>query len=127
MQKTIFKLLGFLFMIIAPIIMFGGVIPYTHEGIAAGLTTMGYIAVAVVALIAAIKCRSAIKRRKESLARGLLLSIFPIGAWLLVRLGTSKIASLAVNIAEYWDRVLIFIVIGAGFYIAAEAMGEDKE
>ena len=49
--KYAFSILGFSFQYIIPIILFGGVIPYTHDGISAGLTKMGYIAIIVICII----------------------------------------------------------------------------
>ncbi len=122
--KTAFKIAGFIFTVALPILMFGGVIPYTHGGKSAGFTTMGYIAVCIFLAIVAAKIRSKIKTRPESLKRGIFLSLFPLGAWIVVKLGVNKIVTLTANIAQYWDSVIIFVCLGCLFYIASEAMGE---
>ena len=123
MAKKIFKLLGFIFMVICPIVIFGGVIPYTHEGKIAGFTTMGYIALAVIAFILSLKLYALVKKQKESLTRGLILFAFPCAWWFIIWLGINKLVSLATSIAAYWDRVLIFVILGGVCYIASEAMG----
>ena len=129
MLKLAFRIAGFTFTVVMPLLMFGGIIPYTHDGKAAGFTTMGYIALFIFLVILAAKLRSRIKARPEGLTRGILLTLFPIGAWVLIKLGINKIVALASNIDVYWDNVLLFVIVGSMFYIAAEAMGErlDKK
>jgi hypothetical protein len=125
--KTAFRIAGFTFTVAIPILMFGGIIPYTHEGKAAGFTTMGYLALVVFVIILAAKLRSRLKERPESLARGVLLALFPLGAWAVIRIGLDKIVALATNISEYWGSVLVFLLIGCMFYVGAEAIGEKEK
>lgn len=126
MLKRIFNLLGFCFTVICPLILFGGVIPLTHGGIAAGLTTMGYIVVAIIAVILSCKLYAYVKTRKESLGRGIALFAFPLAWWLIIWMGLQNIVTLINNLSLYWWRVIIFLCIGGFFRICAEAMGEDS-
>lgn len=114
-------------MVIVPIMLFGGIVPYTHGKTSAGFTTMGYVALAVLALILSMKLRSAIKKRNESLGRGVILLMFPVGWWIIVKVGISKLVTLVNNISEYWNNVLGFILLGGIFYIIAETIGEDGD
>ena len=122
--RCAFKIAGFIFSFFIPVLMFGGIIPYTRDESASGFTTMGYIALAVVLAVVASKVKAKIKTRPESLKRGILLSLFPLGIWAVVKIGVNKIVALVSNIALYWNQVLVFVIIGSLFYIAAEAMGE---
>lgn len=118
----IFLALGFIFQYIIPVVLFGGVIPYTHDGIAAGLTKMGYIAIAVIALILTHKLKEWLLGREKSLTRGLLLSVFPIVWWLIIFLALGWVEGFVVSLAAYWKRILLFIVLGRLFYTVSEAI-----
>ena len=120
--KHAFSLLGFVFQYIVPIILFGGVIPYTHEGIAAGLTKVGYMAVIVITLIVTKKVKEKLLQREKSLARAILLSIFPIALWLIMSFFIGWIAEFVDNLSIYWNKILIFIILGRVFYAIEETM-----
>ena len=119
--------LGFTFQYIIPLILFGGVIPYTHSGVDAGLTKMGYIAFAVAAVIVSIKVREYFVKRKKGLIRGLILSAFPIAVWIIIGIGLGMVAEFVYNLSQYWERMLIFIVIARVFYIMEEWITEKSE
>ena len=117
-----FSFLGFVFEYIIPLILFGGVIPYTHDGVAAGFTKMGYIAIIVFLLIIGKKIKEKLLQREKSLARGIILSIFPIVFWLVINLGISWVMGFIDSLSVYWDKIILFIILGRLFYTAEEAM-----
>ena len=119
--------LGFTFQYIIPLVLFGGVVPYTHSGVDKGLTKMGYIAFAVAAVIVSIKIREYFVKHKKGLVRGLILSAFPIAVWIIIGIGLGMVADFVYNLSQYWGRMLIFIVIARVFYIMEEWISEKNE
>lgn len=116
--------LGFFFEYLLPIILFGGVVPYTHGELAAGLTRAGYYAIFIVAYILAKKGKEKLLTLKKSAVRGILLSLFPVAFWLIGFIGLKYILGAIDSLVLYWHRIIIFIVIGRLFYIAEEAIQE---
>lgn len=125
--KNIFALLGFVFQYCVPLFLFGAVIPYTHDGISAGLTKMGYVAIIVFLIICGKKMKEKVLAKPKSLARGLFLSLFPIIAWGVVNLCVDWIIGFIADFAAYWDKVIIFILIGRLFYTIHEAEASKNE
>lgn len=125
--KLAFSLLGFIFEFCIPIILFGGVIPYTYETAQTGLTKMGYIAIIIFALIVSKKIKEKLLQRKKSLVRGLFLSVFPIVMWLIVNLSVDWIVGFIADFASYWDKVIIFIILGRLFYTIEETLNASEE
>ena len=117
-----FSFLGFVFEYVIPLLLFGGVIPYTHEGVAAGLTKMGYIAIIVFLLIVGKKIKEKLLTREKSLPRGAILSVFPIAFWLVINFGIEWVVGFIDSLSLYWDRIILFIVLGRLFYTAEETM-----
>lgn len=122
----IFATLGFTFQYILPLLFFGTVIPYTHDGIGAGLTKMGYIAVVLFLLICFKKLKEKLLSHPKSLKRGIVLSIFPIVLWLVINISVDYIVSFIADFSEYWDKVLIFILLGRLFYVIYEAEADSN-
>lgn len=118
--------IGFTFQYIIPIVLFGKVIPYTHESLEAGLTVMGYIALAIIVLIISGKLKDKLHGMKKGLVRALLLSLFPIAYWLIIKIGINYILNLFVALAQYWGYLIIFILIGRLFYIISEIIYDKK-
>ena len=119
--------IGFIFQYIVPIALFGNVIPYTHESLEAGLTVMGYIAVAALILILSGKLKEKLHDMHKGLVRALLLSLFPITYWLLVKVGINYLLNLFVALAQYWGYIIIFIFIGRLFYVLGEVMYDRSD
>lgn len=111
---------GFILQYIIPIVLFGNVIPYVHGSLSSRLTAMGYLAVATIAIIVCYKLQNKIHEMPKGLVRALLLSLFPIGFWVLVKIGINHLLTLIVSVAQYWGYVIIFILIGRLFYIISE-------
>ena len=124
--SNILSSIGFIFQYIVPIVLFGNVIPYTHESLEAGLTVMGYIAVAITIIIISGKLKDKLHEMPKGLVRALLLSLFPIAYWLIVKIGVNYLLNLFVAIANYWGYLIIFIIIGRLFYIISEIIYDKK-
>lgn len=122
--STVFNFIGFTIQYIVPIVLFGNVIPYTHDGIKAGLTGVGYIALAVLLFFLSKKLKEWILQQKKSVWRGLVLSIFPIVWWLIIFLCLGWLNRFLLTFAQYWDKVIIFIIIGRIFYVVSETISE---
>lgn len=119
--------IGFIFQYIIPIVLFGNVIPYTHESLEAGLTVMGYIAVAITILILSGKLKDKLHGMKKGLVRASLLSLFPIAYWVIVKIGINYLLNLFVALARYWGYLIIFILIGRLFYIISEIVHDNDK
>lgn len=121
-----FYLLGFLVMYIVPIVLFGNVIPYTHDGVAAGLTGAGYIAACVVVFLISRKFSKWIHEQEKSLLRGIGLSIFPIIWWIVILLLSGWISEFIGTFLQYWNKMIIFILLGRACFTTAEALTENE-
>ena len=124
--KRLLVCLGFSFQYILPILFFGGVVPYTRDTMRAGLTKAGYIALALIVLILIKKAKEKIITLPKSIARGAVLSLFPVIVWAVVNMGLSWCLSAFGSLCVYWDRILIFIVLGRVFYVMEEALTERE-
>ena len=118
--------IGFIFQYIVPIVLFGNVIPYTHESLEAGLTVMGYIAIAMLVIIISGKLKDKLHGMPKGLVRALLLSLFPIAYWVIIKIGINYLLNLFVALAQYWGYLIIFILIGRLFYIISEMIYDKK-
>lgn len=123
----ILSAVGFIFQYIIPILLFGNVIPYTHESLEAGLTVMGYIAIAITTVIISGKLKEKLHSMKKGLVRALLLSLFPVAYWLIAKIGINYILNLFIALARYWGYIIIFIVIGRLFYVISELVYDKGE
>jgi MFS family permease len=123
----ILSTVGFIFQYIIPIVLFGNVIPYTHESLEAGLTVMGYIAIAIIVIIVSGKLKDKLHGMRKGLVRALLLSLFPVAYWLIAKIGINYILNLFIALAQYWGYMIIFIVIGRLFYIISELVYDKSE
>ena len=123
----ILSTIGFIFQYIIPIILFGNVIPYTHESLEAGLTVMGYIAIAIIIIIISGKLKDKLHGMKKGLVRALLLSLFPVSYWIIAKIGINYILNLFIALARYWGYLIIFIVIGRLLYIISELVFDNSE
>ena len=120
--------IGFCFQVVAPIVLFGYVVPYTHETLEAGLTAMGYIAIAAIVLIISGKLKKKLKGMKDGVIKALALSlVFPTIYWLIVEVGVNYLLNLFIALARYWGYMIIFIVTGGFFHVISKLVyGGDK-
>ena len=125
LPKRLPYIFGFIVMYCIPIILFGNLIPYTRDEIPAGLTKAGYFAVAVICLIIMSKIKQRFLQMPKSVVRGMLLSIFPILFWAIVNIGVGYVEKAIVAFSQYWDRVLIFIIIGRALYCIGDAVNAE--
>jgi hypothetical protein len=124
--SNILSVIGFIFQYVVPIALFGNVIPYTHESLEAGLTVMGYLAIAIIVLILSGKLKNKLHEMHKGLVRALLLSLFPVAYWLIVKIGINYLLNLFVALAQYWGYIIIFILIGRLFYVISELIYDKK-
>jgi hypothetical protein len=124
---TFFSFVGFAIQYLVPIAIFGDIIPYTTERLGRCLTGMGYIAIALVLYFACKKLKEWLLQRPKSLARALILSAFPIVWWLAIWLGVDYLSAFVLKFAAYWDKVILFILLGRGCYVLSEALSAEEE
>ena len=125
---TLFNLVGFVIQYLVPVIIFGDIVPYTKESVGKCLTGMGYIAIALILLFVAKKFKEWLLQKPKSIKRALILSVFPVVLWLAVMLGLDFLSAFIMKISAYWDKVIVFILLGRGCYVVSEALtsaGED--
>ncbi len=127
MKKTsiLFRALGFTFQIILPIILFGLVVPYFHGTLEAGLTGFGYFALIILALVIGSKVKKGVENLPKSTFRGLVLSIFPLVGWCIVAIGADYLLKFSTAFVSFWNKTLIFVVIGRLFYLIDESAGDE--
>ena len=122
---TIFQFVGFVVQYLLPIIIFGDIIPYTAEGFGRCLTGMGYIAIALALYFASKKVKEWVLQKPKSTKRALLLSIFPIVWWLAILCGVNFVSDFVMKFSDYWDKVILFIILGRGCYVVSETLSEE--
>ena len=124
---TLFQFAGFAIQYLLPIILFGDVVPYTKESMGRCLTGMGYIAVALVLYFCMKKFKEWLLQKPKSIKRALVLSLFPIVWWLAIMLGLDFLSAFVLKISVYWDKVILFILLGRGCYVVSEALTNTGE
>lgn len=124
---TLFSILGFMIQYLFPIALFGDIIPYTQDNVGKALTGMGYVAIALVLYFVTKKVKEWLLRKPKSIVRALILSIFPIVWWAAILLGVDFASSFLLKFANFWDKVIIFILLGRGCYVLSEALSSGEE
>lgn len=125
--KIILRILAFFCSWIAPILLLGVITPLTHGELGQGLTGLGYVALAGVAAVVAIKLFGKIYKMEKSWKRALIISAFPISIWLLVMLGIDYVKALLISVCDYWLYVGIFILIGRALAVIEECLHENEK
>lgn len=123
---TLFSFVGFVIQYIIPIVIFGDIVPYTAEGFGKCLTGMGYVAIALALFFALKKVKEWILQKPKSIKRALLLSIPPIVWWVAIFIGLEFLSSFILTFANYWDKVILFIILGRGCYVVSEALSAEE-
>jgi hypothetical protein len=116
--------LSYIFQYIIPIVLFGGVIPYTHGELGAGLTGCGVIAACIILALIYRKIKAIIKDKLTGVAQELLLSLFPIAMWVTVGKGIYGVMNFINSLIDYWWVALIFIILGRVCAIVGKALKE---
>ena len=124
---TLFQFVGFTIQYLFPIVLFGDIIPYTKESLGKCLTGMGYIAIALVLYFCLKKFKEWLLQRPKSIKRALILSLFPIVWWVAILLGMDFLSAFVLKFSHYWDKVIIFILLGRGCYVVSESLSNTKE
>lgn len=123
---TLFAFVGFAIQYIVPIVIFGDIVPYTTEGFGKCLTGMGYVAIALALFFALKKVKEWILQKPKSIKRALLLSIPPIVWWVAIFIGLEFLSSFMLKFSNYWDKVILFIILGRGCYVVSEALSAEE-
>ena len=121
LSTVIFRALGFLTQYIAPLLLFGVVIPYVHGTLKGGLTGAGIVVLLIISFLVLKKSKAFFLDQKKSFVRGLILSIYPIVSWLIVLVCVSYVGTFVDKLLDFWRYVILFIVIGRVFYMMDEA------
>lgn len=124
---TLFQFVGFTIQYLLPIIIFGDIVPYTKESVGRCLTGMGYVAIALVLYFIAKKFKEWLLQKPKSIKRALILSIFPIVWWVAIFIGLDFVSGFLQTFSNYWDKVILFIVLGRGCYVVSEALVNTEE
>lgn len=124
---TLFQFVGFTIQYLLPIIIFGDIVPYTKESVGRCLTGMGYVAIALVLYFIAKKFKEWLLQKPKSIKRALILSIFPIVWWAAIFIGLDFVSGFLQTFSNYWDKVILFIVLGRGCYVVSEALVNTEE
>ena len=123
LAKVIY-LLSFVFKYVIPIILFGGVIPLfqSEQTVTTGLTKAGYIAVALIGLIALKKLLKKVETKPKAIWRGVVLSIPCLVIWVIVAVGINWLISFLYSLCNYWYALPPFLIIGCLLYVVYEAI-----
>lgn len=124
---TIFSFVGFAIQYLIPIILFGDIVPYTRENLGRCLTAMGYIAIGLLLFFCGKKFKEWLLQRPKSIKRALVLSIFPVVWWLAIMFGLDFLSDFVMRIANFWDKIILFILLGRGCYVVSEALSNTEE
>lgn len=124
--STLFSLVGFVIQFVAPVLLFGDIIPYTKESVGKCLTGMGYVAGAVVLFFALKKVKEWLLHKPKSILRAVLLSIPSILWWVAIFLALDYVKAFTMTLTEYWIKVIYFVVIGRICYIISEALDAEE-
>lgn len=124
---TFFQFAGFSIQYLFPIAIFGDIVPYTKDSVGKCLTGMGYIAIALVLFFVAKKLKEWLLQRPKSIKRALVLSVFPIVWWLAILIGVDFLSTFVLKFANYWDNVIVFILLGRVCYVISEALTAEEE
>lgn len=125
--KRAFLALGFLFEYLFPLILFGDIVPYTHGTLKAGLTKGGFFALGLLVIFISKRAKTHIAKMKNAIVRESILSVFPVLLWVLVYFGLNAIVSTVASLSLYWNKVIIFIVLGRLCYIISGAFEERED
>ena len=122
--SNLFALLGFIIQYIVPVLLFGDIVPFVTNDVTVGkcLTGMGYIAIGVILFFALKKIKERILQKPKSIKRAILLSIPSIVWWVAIFLGLEYLVSFMMTFADFWNKVIIFIILGRGCYVVSEAL-----
>lgn len=125
---TLFAFLGFAIQYVIPILLFGDIVPFftTPEAISKCLTGMGYVAVALILFFAFKKIKEWILQKPKSIKRAIILSIPSIVWWAAILLGLHFVTEAIVKFANYWEYVIIFILLGRGCYVISEGLSAEE-
>lgn len=126
--SNLFALLGFIIQYIVPVLLFGDIVPFVTNDVTMGkcLTGMGYVAIGLILFFALKKIKERILQKPKSIKRAILLSIPSIVWWVAIFLALEYLMSFMMTFADFWDKVIIFIILGRGCYVVSESLCEEE-
>lgn len=124
--STLFSIVGFAIQFVAPVLLFGDVIPYTKEQVGKCLTGMAYVAGAVLLFFALKKVKEWLLQKPKSILRGILLSLPSVFWWVAIFLALDYVRAFTITLTEYWVKVIYFVVVGRICYIISEALEAEE-
>jgi hypothetical protein len=118
--SKVFYVLGFILEYVIPILLFGFVTPLVHGKLDEGLTTVGIIAVAALALILLGKIKTAVLEWDKSLFRAIILSAIKAVPIIVIALALNWLGPFIDTLTTYMWRIIPLFIIGCFFDMAAE-------
>ena len=124
--SRLFYVIGFILEYVVPICLFGVVTPLIHGKLEEGLTTVGALAVVILAFIIIGKIKDIVKEWKKSLGRAIILALLkavPLVAFALV---VHFLAPFIAKLQEYIWRIVPIFSVGLIFDVVGEYL-DTKE
>ena len=118
----VFYVIGFVLEYVIPILLFGLVTPLVHGKIDEGLTTVGIIAVAVLALILLGKIKAAVLQWDKGLLRALILAIIKAVPIVIIAIALNWLGPFVEKLTTYMWRVVPLFIIGCFFDMTGEVL-----
>ena len=115
-------MIGFVLEYVIPILLFGLVTPLVHGKIDEGLTTVGIIAVAVLALILLGKIKAAVLQWDKGLLRALILAIIKAVPIVIIAIALNWLGPFVEKLTTYMWRVVPLFIIGCFFDMTGEVL-----
>lgn len=120
-------LIGFVLEYILPICLFGLVTPLVHGKIEEGLTTVGALAVVVLAFILIGKIKSAVKEWKKSLLRAIILALLKAIPLIAFALVIHYLSPFIDRLQEYLWRIVPIFCAGLIFDVLGEYLSVKED
>lgn len=111
----LFYVLGFIFEYVIPVLLFGLVTPLVHGKLDEGLTTVGVIAVAVLALILIGKIKSAVEKWEKGIVRAIILSFLKAVPLFIFAIFLRWLIPFTESLLLYMWRIIPMFILGCLF------------
>lgn len=119
--------LSFALQYCVPVAIFGQVIPYTHDDIKAGLTKMGYFALVFLVIIASKKIKKRLMETATHVQESVIDSVTLLAVWCVIQIGLNLILGFIANLAAYWMRILLFLILGRLVAVCAAYLESEQK
>ncbi len=119
--------MGFTLEYVIPLILFGFVTPLVHGKLDEGLTTIGIIAVVVLAFIILGKIKGAVKGWKKGLARAIILSLIKATPLIVFAIFLRWLAPFVDSLLTYMWRIIPLFISGCLFDMVGEYIDSKED